>query len=92
LQSRGQFGARDFDKVNFTLPIPRFDASEELHKRLSGLAAQAESAAAAVPFEEGVKFQRARKFVRDALAEAGISQQIDEAVRELLALPKEDVQ
>ena len=27
LQSRGQWGARHFDKVMFTLPIPRFDLS-----------------------------------------------------------------
>jgi len=92
LQAVGQFGARHFDKVMFTLPIPRFDASEELHEKLAGLAAQAEAVAASVAFEECVKFQRARKLVRDALAEAGISQQIDEAVRELLSLPKEDVQ
>ncbi len=92
LQSRGQFGARDFDKVKFTLPIPRFNASEELHETLSGLAARAEVVATDITFEESAKFQRARKTVRDALTEAGISQQIDEGVRELLSLPKEDVQ
>ena len=31
LQARGQWGARDFDKVLFTLPIPRFDGSEASH-------------------------------------------------------------
>jgi hypothetical protein len=92
LQAVGQFGARHFDKVMFTLPIPRFDPSDELHEKLAGLATQAEVAASAIAFEEGVKFQRARKLVREALTEAGISQQIDEAVRELLSLPKEDVQ
>ena len=92
LQAVGQFGARHFDKVMFTLPIPRFDPSDELHEKLAGLATQAEAAASAIAFEEGVKFQRARKLVREALTEAGISQQIDEAVRELLSLPKEDVQ
>jgi hypothetical protein len=92
LQAVGQFGARHFDKVMFTLPIPRFDPSDELHEKLAALATQAEAAASAVAFDEGVKFQRARKLVREALTEAGISQQIDEAVRELLSLPKEDVQ
>jgi len=92
LQSLGQFGARDFDKVMFTLPIPRFDPAEVVHEDLAKLAAKAEAIAASVVFDEGAKFQRARKLVREALTEAGISQQIDEAVRELLSLPKEDVQ
>ncbi|HZL00697.1 MAG TPA: N-6 DNA methylase, partial [Caulobacteraceae bacterium] len=35
LQSRGLFGARDFDKVMFTLPIPRFSAASPLHVALA---------------------------------------------------------
>src|SRR6185312_10815499 len=31
-QSRGQWGARDFDKVIFNLPIPRFDEKIKLHR------------------------------------------------------------
>jgi transposase len=34
LQSRGQWGARDFDKVLFTLPIPRYDNAVSLHTAL----------------------------------------------------------
>jgi hypothetical protein len=84
LQSRGLFGARDFDKVIFTLPIPRFDAGEGLHTELAAAARDAESVAAAVPLPEGVKFQRARKLVRDALTEAGIAPRIDALVARLL--------
>jgi hypothetical protein len=76
----------------FTLPIPRFDPSDGLHEKLGSLAARAEAVATAISFEEGVKFQRARNRVREALTEAGIAQQIDEAVRELLSLPNETVQ
>ena len=39
LQSRGQWGARDFDKVMFELPIPRFDPANPLHRRLAQAAA-----------------------------------------------------
>lgn len=85
LQSRGQWGARDFDKVMFTLPIPRFDASQSLHGRLSEAGREAEAAAGQVEFPDGVKFQRARKLVRDALGGAGISQRIDSLVAELLS-------
>jgi len=83
-QSRGQWGARDFDKVVFNLPIPRFDAGEQLHLDLADAAARAEEAAALVELPEGVKFQRARALVRAALAETGIAQRIDALVAKLL--------
>ena len=84
LQSRGQWGARHFDKVMFTLPIPLFDEKKALHRRLAEAGIEAEALAAQVPLPDGVKFQRARKLVRDALAEAGISQRIDALVEQLL--------
>jgi hypothetical protein len=92
LQSRGQWGARDFDKVMFTLPIPRFDALEPLHNDLAAAAAEAERIAAAFELPETVKFQRARKLIRDALTESGIAPHIDELVARLLdqPLPNED--
>lgn len=84
MQARGQWGARHFDKVVFNLPIPRFDADDKLHMALAKAAAKAEKAAAAVDLPEGVKFQRARKLVRAALAEAGIAEEIDGLVERLL--------
>ena len=84
LQARGQWGARHFDKVMFNLPIPRFDRSNLLHGELAAAARDAETAAAAVPLPEAVKFQRARKLVRDALTEAGIAPRIDALVARLL--------
>jgi hypothetical protein len=84
LQSRGQWGARDFDKVIFTLPIPRFDISQPLHNELSAAAAEAERISAAFELPESVKFQRARKLIRDALTESGIAPHIDELVARLL--------
>jgi len=84
LQSRGQWGARDFDKVMFTLPIPRFDETVALHNELAAAAAEAERIAAAFELPETVKFQRARKLIRDALSESGIAPQIDRLVARLL--------
>ena len=83
-QSRGQWGARDFDKVVFNLPIPRFDAKLKLHRDLAAAAESAERVAAAVDLPEGVKFQRARKIVRAALAEAGVAARIDALVARLI--------
>jgi hypothetical protein len=84
LQSRGLFGARDFDKVIFTLSIPRFEGTVALHTELAAAARDAEAVAAATPLPEGVRFQRARKLVRDALTEAGAAQRIDGLVARLL--------
>lgn len=83
-QSRGQWGARDFDKVIFNLPILRFDPEEALHRDLAAASARAEAAAALVELPENARFQRARALVRTALAEAGIAQTIDALVARLL--------
>lgn len=83
-QSRGQFGARDFDKVVWNLPIPRFDARNPLHARLATLGAEAEDAALRVELVEGEKFQRARQRVRRALIEDGVAVEIEKAVEKLL--------
>jgi hypothetical protein len=84
MQARGQWGARHFDKVMFTLPIPRFDASVSLHNDLAAAAAEAERIAAAFALPDTVKFQRARKLIRDALTESGVGPHIDELVGRLL--------
>jgi hypothetical protein len=84
LQSRGQWGARDFDKVIFTLAIPRFDSSYPFHRQLADAGGEAEAVANAVQLPESVKFQRARRLVRDALTETGIAPRIDGLVARLL--------
>jgi len=84
LQSRGQWGARDFDKVVFTLPIPRFDVAVSLHTELADAAREAEAIAKAVTLPETVKFQRARKLVRDALTDKGIAPRIEALVARIL--------
>lgn len=83
-QSRGQWGARDFDKVIFNLPIPRFDASNKLHIDIAEASREAEGIAAVVPLPENIKFQRARGLIRTALTEAGVAQRIDMLVAKLL--------
>jgi hypothetical protein len=91
IQARGQWGARHFDKVMFTLPIPRFNVTVVLHNDLAAAAAEAERIAAAFELPATVKFQRARKLIRDALTESGIASHIDGLVARLLdGLPVED--
>jgi hypothetical protein len=83
-QSRGQWGARDFDKLMLDLPIPTFDPSEPIHAELVAAAFRAESIAAAVPLPSDVGFVRARGSVRAALVAAGLAQDIDRLVQRLL--------
>ena len=83
-QSQGQWGARDFDKYVFNLPIPRYDGGSSLHRRLAEAARTAEDVASLVPVKEGEYFTRTRKRVRAALGEHGIAERIENLVAELL--------
>ena len=67
-----------------SLPIPRYDASAPLHRRLVEAAARAESVAAAVGLKEGTHFVRSRQHIREALWEDGVAERIDTLVAESL--------
>ncbi|GJE61865.1 hypothetical protein MPOCJGCO_3991 [Methylobacterium trifolii] len=84
MQARGEQGARHFDKLMFTLPIPRFDAGEPVHAALAAEARAAEGVAGAVALPEGATFQRARRAIRDALRADGVAGRIDALVTALL--------
>jgi hypothetical protein len=84
IQSRGQWGARDFDKVMFTLPIPRFKEGEPLHAELVDAAADAEKVATKVAIAADMGFIRARQAIRNALRDDGLAQCIDRLVGRLL--------
>ena len=84
LQSRGQWGARHFDRYMLTLPIPRFDPQTALHLELAAEAARAEQVAAQVGLQEGMHFVRARRDIRAALAMDGVAGRIDGLVAQLL--------
>jgi hypothetical protein len=84
LQSEGQFGPRDFDKVMLSLPIPRFSGSNLLHRRIAAEAEKAEQIALQVEIGDLQGFQRVRRSIRVALDESGISHKIDQLVAELL--------
>jgi SAM-dependent methyltransferase len=86
-QAQGQWGARHFDKLMLTLPIPRFDPTVSIRKKLSSLGAEAKVIAEEVVLEEGEYFLSARKRIREALTEAGLSERIEKAVRGLLDGP-----
>ena len=82
-QAQGQWGARDFDKYVFNLPIPRFDARNPLHGKLAQAAKTAEAIATAVEVKEVEHFTRARARVRSALAKHGVAAQLERLVGEV---------
>ncbi|MGI9170320.1 MAG: hypothetical protein ACR2FH_09120, partial [Caulobacteraceae bacterium] len=84
LQARGLFGARHFDKVMFTLPIPRFSPAVAAHRDLAAAGREAEALAATFAIPEATPFARARRAVREALRAAGVSGRIDALVARLL--------
>lgn len=83
-QSSGAFGPRHFDKVMFRLPIPEFKTTDSLHRALANAGQKARDLAALVEIPEGKRFQAARAKVRESLAAAKVSSEIDELVEELL--------
>jgi len=83
-QARGQWGARHFDKYVFNLPIPIFDARDSLHTELADAARRAEAVAAKVKLADGIYFTRARKLIREALADASAATEIETRVARLL--------
>ena len=83
-QAQGQWGARDFDKYVFNLPIPRYDSANALHRGLSEAAQTAEDVAGLVPVKEGDYFVSTRKRIRAALREHGIADTIEGLVTELI--------
>ncbi|MGP5014525.1 N-6 DNA methylase [Glutamicibacter ardleyensis] len=82
-QSKGLFGNRHFDTYVWMLPIPSFDHSSPLHQEISSLGADCEVLADGVDLD-GMKFQSARKKVRTALSDAGLTDEIDRLVSDLL--------
>ena len=94
--TRGLYGARDFHKHGWKLPIPRYDANEPLHVRLSELGKTAEQECAALVANSAIPNQpagdtqsrAARKMLRhEWQPNSEVAQDIEAAVAELLSDP-----
>jgi SAM-dependent methyltransferase len=84
MQSRGEHNPRDFDKLVWRLPIPLFDTTDAVHKKLVELAAKAEQFAALTDVSAHRTFQAQRRLIRQELEQRGVSQAIDALVVDLL--------
>jgi len=84
LQPRGEVGARYFDNLVWTLPIPEYDDADPLHRDLAAAATHAEAIAAAVPLADAQHFTAKRRAIREALAADGIAAEMEALVDALL--------
>jgi hypothetical protein len=87
MQSRGEHNPRDFDKQVWRLPIPLYLPDNDRHERLVKLAEDAEKTAAATDVSAPKTFQAKRRLIRQALEGAGIAQEVDQLVLELIETP-----
>ena len=94
--TKGLYGARDFEKHGWKLPIPRYDANDPLHVRLSELGATAEQECAAMVANSDIptkpagdaQSRAARKMLRHEWQPASATAQaIEAAVAQLLSDP-----
>ena len=94
--ARGLYGARHFQKHGWKLPIPRYDASEPLHVRLSELGKTAEQECAAIIANSDImskpagdaQSREARRLLRhEWQPNSEVAQDIEAAVAELLSDP-----
>jgi hypothetical protein len=84
LQAVGLFGARDFDKNVFSVPIPTYDATLQAHAQLVSVASEAEAVAAATDLVSHGDFKKARAAVREALEASGVGARLEAAVTNVI--------
>ena len=94
--ARGLYGARHFQKQGWKLPIPRYDARDPLHVRLSELGATAEQECAALVANSDIptkpagdtQSRAARRLLRHEWQPTSVTAQaIEAAVAKLLSDP-----
>ncbi len=94
--SRGLYGARNFQKHGWKLPIPRYDASDPLHVHLSKLGSVAEIECHALIAQSNImskpagdqQSRAARRLLRhEWQPNSATAQEIEAAVAELLSDP-----
>ena len=96
--TKGLFGARDFEKHGWKLPIPRYDSGNALHRRLSKLGKAAEQECQALIDQSGImsnppgdnQSRAARRLLRhEWQPNSKTTQAIEAAVAKLLSDPKQ---
>ncbi len=95
--TKGLYGARDFEKHGWKLPIPRYDADDRLHVQISRLGATAEQECRELIAQSGIMSKpageaqsRAHRLLRhEWQPDSATAQQIEAAVAQLLSDPEQ---
>src|ERR1035438_10630131 len=75
---------RHIHKHVWELPIPLFDQTNRVHRRISQLGADAEKMVATYKIDDSVHFSAIRRHIRDALFETPEGQELNELVFDML--------
>jgi len=75
---------RDIHKHIWEVPIPLFDETNPVHRRLAELAKAAEQIAAQFTLNSELHFAASRRHIREALMATEAGQEINEIVFELI--------
>ena len=82
-QSRGQWGARDFDKL-LANAIPQFAGDNPIHRQLAAAAAEAGRVASETEIPGHLHFTRVRQLIRAELRKAGVWEKIEKLAEQAL--------
>jgi len=88
MQSRGNFGPRDFHLYIWMLPFPEFNLENDLHMQISQLGMKARKLVSDMTLPLEKSHVALRKVVNQYLKETGIQEKLDILVDELLNLSK----
>jgi hypothetical protein len=81
-QARGEHNPRHFDMYIWQLAIPAFDATDATHLKLADLGRQAVAFVAALTLPV-TRFEKQRRFIREAIAGSGLGRKIEQRVEAL---------
>ena len=84
LQTRGLFGARDFDKYVFHVPFPTYNNDNSDHRDLAEVVEKSERVASKVDLSGITKFTLARARIREALGAIGLAAELELAAAKVL--------
>ena len=84
LQPHGQRDKRHFDNLVWTLPIPEYDETDQVHQDLAAAAVRAEAVAAATDLTSARHFTSRRRAIREALLLDGVARDIELLVDAIL--------
>ncbi len=84
LQPHGQRDKRHFDNLVWTLPIPEYDETDQVHRDLAEAGERAEQVAAGVDLTDINHFTAKRRAIRKALILDGVARDIESLVDAIL--------